>query len=144
MQIVQSQFCRGSRRCRILTDDGLLEVQQRDGRALKQFSLRLDLLHDAPTRVRCKAPAALIASCIFGVLCLFALGGVLLVPETGAKASAGFFVCLMGFAAIASFLRWRQQSGDVLFFYNRFSGQPVVSLFHDEPDKRSFASFVAA
>jgi hypothetical protein len=140
--IEQRAFLRGHQKLEIRAD-GDLEVFFKRFSIQRQFRIPLSQINYKSERHKFQNVGSLVGFCIFSVLALFTLWGVIscLLSEPDRSVAAVLLFPLIFFLVFAGvcFSRFRQQSVNAVIFYVREGGQ--VHVWFEKPDAKTFNSF---
>ena len=140
-QILQKRLTKPTQDVR-LTDDDFIVVSIK--RVLSEASFRLDLRDFDPHSSRQKAYGQKpVAACIL-LLLVFLMGAIPALTDHDDTQHGTYLLnaCVWGFLLLAAvYYAWLSRT-DVLVYFNRHSGNPCLTLYHDLPDKEAFDGFV--
>ena len=142
IELIQKSFMKGKRRF-VLSGDGSIRCEYRNGRSVYEYSVDLAKLDINPRQNYFFATSMLIGALILGIPAVtFLIRALLVTSSTETRIVCSFFsVMLSPFALLCVFGLYRQ-SYRLLVFTNPTNDQDSVALYVNKPDPLRFQSFV--
>lgn len=127
-----------------LTDDGSISITLK--RVLSERTFKFDLrdLEPEPSRQKSIPSNAVALAIFFGLLTLTGLIPALTEQEAAQRGPYILSAIFWGSLLFASALyAWFRRS-DIHAYFHRYSGNPILTLYHDNPNRASFDTFSTA
>ena len=137
MKLTQKRLLFGTQTFELTGDDQLL-VSTKGWGGEKRFKVPLASLDPEPARIRTRPIFRWALAALLGTL----FGGVVLLgvwsPDGGEPVSPGLFGIILG-AFFVAFLRSAVlETVNVMAFYDRFSGRPLLTPWFNNPNAKTF------
>jgi hypothetical protein len=140
-QILQKRLTKPTQDVRLL-DEHFITITIK--RVLSEASFRLDLrdfeTHSSRQKAYGQKP---VAACILFLL-FFLMGAIPALTDHEDPQHGTYLInsIVWGLLLVASVFYARVSRTDVLVYYNRYNGNPLLTLYYNLPDKETFAGFV--